>query len=635
MQPSRILKTVWILVLAVALLVPCRIDFIRPGLDPSWIYAVNVAGSLGFKFGTDMLFTYGPLGFLSAACAVGRNIQWALLFTGILLASQLVMLSRFVLVTAAERVGWKRLAFAGGLLWLIPPPPFDSYVLYTVLLALSVAWFEKNKTSYLLWACALATCQLFVKFTGAVSCFSAIGLFWIIWFFKDRQAWRKIWWTPALIPVAFVVGFGIYHPSLTGLLGYVRAAKEISSGYILSMSYAGDYDAGYLLVVLAMGAVYAAFLAEACLRRRRDAAYFFLFAGCVFVAMKHGFVRADFSHMVMAISAMMPMFSLMVLFSEKEITLPRKWWRWGGLVAGAGVLLLGAALWRHEYTPKELKRMREYATSWSRISTLLRIRDIRANPRMGQHDLPPAFLQAVGIHRVAFYPHEMAYAAFNDVRFATMPVFQAYSAYTPYLDECNAAYFRAATRGPAYVVFDMTAINGRWPLIECPRTWAALRENYEVALVDETSLLLKRRVAPEVVQWRLLSDERRDVRDTLLLPEVAGAVSVRVEMKMNALGKLAKMLFRVSPVILKATFADGQTLEGQCIQENLVSETLISFLPTSVVQIASFLDGNRSVPPVKSISFGGPGLAYYRKTVRVSFSEGHPAAPALPGSRAP
>ena len=621
--------------MAAALLLPCQIDFIRPGLDPSWIYAVNVAGPLGFKFGTDMLFTYGPLGFLSAACAVGWNVQLALLFTGILLASQLVMMGRFVLTTAPERVGWKRLAVACGLLWLIPPPPFDSYVLYTVLLALSAAWFDKRKTPYLLWACALATCQLFVKFTGAVSCFSAIGLFWIIWFFKDRQAWRKIWWTPPLIPVAFIGGFGVYHPSLAGLLGYVRAAKEISSGYILSMSYAGDYDAGYLLVVLAMGAVYAVLLAEACLRRRRDAAYLLLFAGCVFVAMKHGFVRADFAHVVMAISAMMPMFSLMVLFSEMEITLPRKWWKRLGLVAGACTLLLGAALWRHEYTPKELKRVREYATSWSRIATLLKIRDIQANPLLGRHDLPAAYLDAVGTHRVVFYPHEMAYAAFNDVRFATMPVFQAYSAYTPYLDECNAAYFRAAARGPAFVVFDLAAINGRWPLIECPRTWAALRENYEVALSEETSLLLKRRSAPEPVQWRLLSEEHRDTRDLLRVPAGAGAVSLRVEMKMNALGKLAQVLFRVPPVILKATFADGQTLEGQCIQENLVSETLISFLPTSVVQTAAFLDGNRSVHDVKSISFGGPGLAYYRKTMRVSFSEGHPADPSLPWSSPP
>ena len=46
---------------------------ISSGLDPSWIYAINVAGPMGLKFGEDVFFTYGPLGFLCSCAAVGGN----------------------------------------------------------------------------------------------------------------------------------------------------------------------------------------------------------------------------------------------------------------------------------------------------------------------------------------------------------------------------------------------------------------------------------------------------------------------------------------------------------------------------------------------------------------------------------
>ena len=56
------------------LTLPMVIRQVTPGLDPSWHYILNIAGTKGLKFGTDIVFTYGPLGFVCSAMNFGNNI---------------------------------------------------------------------------------------------------------------------------------------------------------------------------------------------------------------------------------------------------------------------------------------------------------------------------------------------------------------------------------------------------------------------------------------------------------------------------------------------------------------------------------------------------------------------------------
>lgn len=72
---SPAFRLLLVLGMGMAFLLPRHIDYIQSGLDPSWIYAINIAHERGWKFGEDILFTHGPLGFLSSTCSVGRNIQ--------------------------------------------------------------------------------------------------------------------------------------------------------------------------------------------------------------------------------------------------------------------------------------------------------------------------------------------------------------------------------------------------------------------------------------------------------------------------------------------------------------------------------------------------------------------------------
>jgi hypothetical protein len=50
------------------------------GLDPSWAYAISRAAADGLIFGKDIIFTYGPLGYLVAGATLKQNFFVILAF---------------------------------------------------------------------------------------------------------------------------------------------------------------------------------------------------------------------------------------------------------------------------------------------------------------------------------------------------------------------------------------------------------------------------------------------------------------------------------------------------------------------------------------------------------------------------
>jgi hypothetical protein len=611
-----------ILGMGLAFLLPRNIDYIQSGLDSSWVYVINLAASLGWKFGDDILFSCGPLGFLSYTCGVGRNIEITLFVTGILVFGHVWLLWRFV-SRSGRPIGTGRMLAACLLLWVMPLPPFDGYLLYLVLLLLSIAWFSPNKRGYFLGACALTTLQLFIMFAGALSCCAAIGMFWLFWAIKDRSTWRTFCWIPLWIPGAFVAGYLLYHPSWAGLWGYVKGAVILMGSYSSAMSFVNEPL--YTWMTLACGGIYAVVLLQLAVGNRSAAQYVFLFAGCVALAMKHGLVRADMWHFDVVLYTSLSFFSLIILFAPPSPGSRNRATKVLAMAGGAALLLLLPML----DLPDAVRKGREYyrvvyAPTWNRGSSILGVADKIANPLKGADPLPADILRSIGTNSVAFYPLELSLAAYNPVRLAVMPVLQAYTAHAPFLDGRNARFFADNVKAPDYIVFSLRVLDGRWPLIESPLAWTTIYEHYDVHAVSAPFLLLKRRAIARNVRYTVLASAESATERTIVLPATEGMVLIGAEMQLNLWGRMAKTLFRVPPVTMRAAFANGLVVEGRCIPENLASKTLVSFLPLpfELRQTADFIQTGHVTNRAERIAFGGPGLPYYRKTMRVTLYEG-------------
>ncbi len=98
--------------------------------------------------------------------------------------------------------------------------------------------------------------------------------------------------------------------------------------------------------------------------------------------------------------------------------------------------------------------------------------------------LPAGFKEIIGDDTVAAFPWEFSYGFDDDLNFNWMPVIQNYTSYTEWCDQKNADYFYVGKNAPAYLIFTFETIDGRYSLIEAPRTWHAIRNNYDIVTED-------------------------------------------------------------------------------------------------------------------------------------------------------
>ena len=172
------------------------------GLDASWRMAMGKFFSDGLQFGRDVVFTYGPLGFL-----MGRTFG-GLQFVSIILyqVAQAAVCSLIIFRYGLRSTGYPRLAFFA--YFLLFGVTYED-ALHQIIIAF--AGFELIRHSRASWRLGTALIGVLyavfalIKFTDCVLCtvfvFSAAGL----------QAWRKqrgaTGWTLSCFLGSFLVGW--------------------------------------------------------------------------------------------------------------------------------------------------------------------------------------------------------------------------------------------------------------------------------------------------------------------------------------------------------------------------------------------------------------------------------------------
>jgi hypothetical protein len=251
--------------------------------------------------------------------------------------------------------------------------------------------------------------------------------------------------------------------------------------------------------------------------------------------------------------------------------------------------------------------------------------------------LPPGFLPYVKGKRVIAYPSEIAMIRANHLQWQPLPVFQAYSAYTPALELLNAQKLEDAS-GPEAILLAWDSIDGRHPFYETPRSWRALLNWYDLQLTSPDLFLLRRRStprfgAPVSLGERVLAhwDQR------IALPPVADdeALVMDADVEENVRGIVKRTLLRSPAVNVHATLRSGITITGRVVRPNLKDGVFASYYPRRLSDLASMLSGGGafSSDRVVSISFSTQAPAEFDPTIRIQWSRiklRQPAGPDQP-----
>ena len=610
----------------------------RPGaygtVEDSWVQMLHMAFVERLQFGRDIVFTFGPWGFLYGgyhpATYLISVFVWAVLAAVFWWAGWRVV-THFV---KNPLVSW---LWMMGFIWLATLSPFlnmdvrlTAWPLLLLLLHFAV---EKRSFSadqamlaISLGLLSLIKHSIFTIAVVTVLVIAADNLF--------RQ--RRFPW----IVLAFaggILGFWVLAgQQLTWFGYYLRGAFEIVSGYTEAMMWQQSTDKVDIVRFWEVATVICALVGYVVYKQHRFCGVLPLL-GLVFIlfaAFKYGYVRHD-GHEVAATN-------LLVLLAW--LWLPAAWcsvWqrsRW--LVLAVLLPLIFAALLAslslRRYTGNGL---------FSVLAQQLRAHNLFAPPKVFREflqDRQDSFRSyntyAAGLRAGTFpnleihgtadvYPLSQTLALPQGITCRPRPIFQSYSAYTPKLAEMNAAHLRS-DRAADHILFDVWTIDGRFAAQDDSLSWPELLTRYDVMSMAGPYILMKKSVTPR--QYKLTPVGETVVRfdEGIEVPSmIAGPIWVRIDIPRSLWGEVVAMLYRPTPVSLTVFTRSGRTFGGRLLPAVARAGFLLSPLIENRQSFSSLASanwqhelGDLQVTSARITTNGGREAAsQYKSPIRVNF----------------
>lgn len=527
-------------------------------LDASWRMALTTALVEGWQFGRDIVFTYGPLGFLMGNTYSGV-VFWPFL------AWQAATAAAFTAVIYRQGLrltGYGR-AFYWGAMILLCIGYTDALIMVVMLTVAAELVRDAGRPQGLGTAAAVMGFAVLaaVKFTNLLAAGFVILVVAALELHLRRPA----------AAARLVLGYGLAFLAIwvacgqnpLNLPAYIANSLEISSGYEQTMGIASPAAPFWkgVVVFCALVAYAVTHLATQPDRARALAACLVLGAFTL-LNWKHGFVRAD-GHMVgFFICALVPITAYPALLDDGP--------RWRGLqralLVPAGVLCV---LGMYDALPGMVRgalgtfQEKVYANVYNTVHLARRYDYYRESLRGERtvYDLPKT-RAVVGRGTVDVLGYLQAVALFNRFNYQPRPVIQSYSAYTPALAALNAEYY-ASDRAPDFVLFRLETIDERYVMVDDARALQVFLNRYTFVHSEKGYQLWRRLDRPfdaAAIAPRPLRSLELPVGAPLDLASFGRQpLWIEIDLPRSGLGRIRDFLYKPAFVRLSLKDADGNT----------------------------------------------------------------------------
>lgn len=519
-----------------------------PGLDPSWVVGLYMATERGLHAGTEIVFTYGPLGFLGLpsvyAVWLGRvAFLWTVLQQVALCAA---------LLWAARRafglpVGFLLVGFAAAAL-LSDPPLLAIAVLCAA--ALCGDWSPRATPALAIGLGVLSGIELLGNLRvgptlPAMAIATLLGL-------PDRRRTFPTFFAAAVL--SFGACWFATGQALSNFPEYlVHAANEVG-GYSAAMAVfgPGPWWMGPGLIVAATVVGVLCLAAARDLDRMRRVGLALMVATVTFLMYKHAVVREGPDRVAAFIGSALAIGIGLAPHVRRAIAVP-------AIAILVAFTYIADADYR-EFAFAFGERAHRFRTQLETMTRPGRAEELQRLGRewlRSEYRLSPAELALLRGRSVHVAPWETNVAWTYDLDWDPLPVFQQYSAYTPRLDRLNAAKLESPS-APEAILWQNTAppgvsnapgaIDNRWPAFESPAQMVAMFCRYRVAHWSLQWAVLRRapdRCGPE----RLVSTVTVGNAETVKLPATrpGTALVARVDgFGVSGVERLRTLMFRAA-----------------------------------------------------------------------------------------
>ncbi len=607
-------------------LILVAVTFALPGqpsaqLDSSWRMAIGKFFMEGRQFGTEVVFTYGPLGWAMGktywGAGWGALVGWQLV--------QAVVMATLVYWHAFRMSGYHRVFFL--LFFFLFGLTYQDAIQQIGLVLAGLELIRRSNGPWRWSSLALLVLLVvfsLVKFNNLLLGFFVVFLAGALEFWVRRRA--SALRLPAIFVGLFLAGWMLCGQHLGNLPAYVHSSMEISSGYQDAMGYPCPPYQLYLgLTVAGLLVAYLLLNLATAVDRVRGLALFLAASAYLYLNWKHGFIRADGHQIGFYYAALTIIVGPPLLLEDA----PRLRVVKSLLLATAGLISIVAVDLVLPGLSRGILGMASGAVERS-VNFALHSAETRASYEAsynGEADRAKLGRTSdeVGQSTLDVLGFEQGVALFNNFNYQPRPVFQSYSAYTPYLSRLNYDYY-ASDRAPEYALFKLQTLDGRLATMDDPHVLRLLVQRYSYRFSDQGFTVWKRKPGPfnaadfapkpiRTVTAKL--GEKIDLADL-----TTRSIWVEIDYHFSLLGQLRRFLFK--PVLVQLRVTDDKDVESLYRLPQPIAATGFMLNPV-VNDLLEFMRaaGGEPTRRVKSISVevAPADRAYVSSKIRVALSE--------------
>jgi len=583
-----------------------------------------MAHAAGLAHGKDIVWTYGPLGYLTYPVAGYAGMYTVLLYKlGVY----------FLWCVAVIRLSL--LASSGVRFWVVPllgiAALIDPFTCSDHLLIAIFAWsllllMDRSP----IWRAAglpllafLSALACLIKANSGVAAICLFTAILTVIVFQNVPLSRAMRWMLAgavfLLPLSLTLLYAAETGTVASLPAYVRNSLEIASGYSEAMSINGP-TSQILLAVISM-AVFFLLLPLLEGSSIRGLAWGYLPALVyVFFAFKACMVRQD-AHaanfeLQLALAALFPLvfarkkrflFATMcfqvvcLICSYKAIAEP---WPLTGSIVRSRLLLVG--------NKPAFNAYRHWRATWAAME-----RDGWQN--LVHLRVSPELQSVIGEKSIEVLPWDVTRVHANAWNWRPRPIFQTYAAYTPRLDRLNAEHLR---NGPAadFALANWIDIDARHPFLETPLSWQTQLDLYQTVTIDAELLLLGRRTMPRFQAVQQLRSETVTWDQEIYVPQSPDPIIVSAHIDRSITGLLRSLFYRSNPLWVDVTRKSGNKERYRVLRANFADGVIINELPTGIGDLALLGSGCSISDPVVSFRLHADSPGEFRPAIPLQWA---------------
>ncbi len=538
------------------------------GYDSWWIIGLHLVKTQDLVWGNDVVWTYGPLGYLLYPINVDNEL-WEHTFFYSVISHSLFFLTAFFFVLKTNHPIRNAIIFG---IFSIYFMWIDLYYFPWIGILLGFyLYLEYSKNKFFLIPLAFSVAFLtFTKFDLGVGSTSILVLSCIYLALRGRI--KESIFCIVLYATFLILIWQAVTNSLESFPSFITNSLDLATGFTSVMPL-DNLPFFLLLMAIPTLVLYILWMFNKNQDNRKHLKFLFISPITVFFFFKEGYMRFDLIHVLIffllaatffLILAMInsrktnkillySTYGLIIVYSFSSLFIISEWMIYQTdpdptvsetlIVATKNLGLAYSAPYLH-YVPLQV----EYIINDEQFE--LNKAKQKQNLKNNFSPLSPKTLDLLGNHTVDVIPFDIGLVYAYDLNYQPRP-FMVSVGYTQNTDRMNAKHFTSAS-SPDYILFEKITLDYHYPLFDEPATFRTLLCHYHQVHLDGDRIVLEKNDRNICLSEKKISEQTVNFEQQVSVPtNTEGYLFAKISIQQNFLGEIFDFLYKQPQVFIQ------------------------------------------------------------------------------------